>query len=176
MLTASSSGYCFHSIRIDPMKISETYTQTKALTAADVNQPTLKIIGSVAAEIIRSGPAKPVAWFTDGTKLILNQFNAFELATWYGDDTDQWTGKPVELYPASTMYQGSMVACIRVRQPQQTAAPGVPVASALAPKPEPGPAADRAAQTTPKHSASAPQPLSYQKHLDLMDSVEAPPF
>ena len=158
------------------MRISETYTQTKALTAADIKQPTLKIVGSVTAETIGQGPAKPVAWFTDGTKLILNKFNAFELATWYGDDTDQWTGKAVELYPTSTLYQGSTVACIRVRQPQQQAAPAVPVASAPAPKPAPGPAADKAPQTTPKHSASAPQPLSYQKHLDLMDSVEAPPF
>ena len=158
------------------MKISETFTQTKALTAADIKQPTLKIIGSVTVETIRSGPAKPVAWFTDGTKLILNQFNAFELSSWYGDDTDHWTGKPVELYPASTMYQGSTVPCIRVRQPQQTAAPVVPVASAPAPKPAPVPAVDKAPQAAPKHSASAPQPLSYQKHLDLMDSVDAPPF
>jgi hypothetical protein len=149
------------------MRISETYTQTKALTAADVTQPTLKIVGSVTAETIGQGPAKPVAWFTDGTKLILNQFNAFELSSWYGDDTDHWTGKPVELYPASTMYQGSMVACIRVRQPQQQAAPAVPVVSALAPKPAPGPAA-------PKPGPAAP--VVRQQQVGLFHDIEPPPF
>jgi len=147
------------------MKISETYTQTKSLTAADIQQPTLKIISSVTAETIGTGPAKPVAWFTDGTKLILNQFNAFELSSWYGDDTDHWTGKPVELYPANTMYQGKTVPCIRVRQPQQQVATTVPVASAPAPKP------------APKQPASVPpQPMSNQKQLELLDGVEPPPF
>ena len=149
------------------MKISETYTQAKALTAADVQQPTLKIISSVTAETIRSGPAKPVAWFTDGTKLILNQFNAFELSSWYGDDTDHWTGQPVELYPASTMYQGSTVPCIRVRQPQQQVAPAVPVASVPAPKPAPGPAA-------PKPGTAAPAVI--QQQGGLFDDVKPPPF
>jgi hypothetical protein len=149
------------------MRISETYTQTKALTAADVTQPTLKIVGSVTAETIGQGPAKPVAWFTDGTKLILNQFNAFELSSWYGDDTDHWTGKPVELYPASTMYQGSMVACIRVRQPQQQVAPVVPVASAPAPKPAPGPAATKPGLVAP---------AVIQQQGGLFHDVEPPPF
>ena len=117
MLTASSSGYCSNSIRIDQMRISETYTQGKALKAADVTQPMLKTIDSVTAETIGNGPAKPVARFSDGTRLILNQFNAFELATWYGDDTDRWAGQQLELYPATTMYQGNTVPCIRVRKP-----------------------------------------------------------
>jgi hypothetical protein len=151
------------------MKISETFTQTKALTAADVKQPILKVISSVTAETIRSGPAKPVAWFTDGTKLILNQFNAFELSSWYGDDTNYWTGKPVELYPATTMYQGSTVPCIRVRQPQQSAAPAVPVASVPAPQPAPQAALGPVAK-------QAVEPLSYQKQMDLLDEVEPPPF
>ena len=109
------------------MKITDVYTNAgKALKAADVTAPTLKVIESVTAETIGQGPAKPVAKFTDGTRLILNQYNAFEISQWYGDDTDKWVDKTVELYPATTTYQGSPVPCIRVRRPAASKAPTVP--------------------------------------------------
>jgi hypothetical protein len=150
------------------MRISDTYNQGKALKAADISQPVLKTIDSVTAETIGQGPAKPVAKFTDGTRLILNQFNAFELAGWYGDDTAGWKGKQVELYTSTTMYQGNPVPCIRVRRP---AAPSTPAVSApvpqAAPKPAPSP-------VVPKQSPAAP--LSYQKQVDLLGDVDPPPF
>jgi hypothetical protein len=150
------------------MRISDTYNQGKALKAADISQPVLKTIDSVTAETIGQGPAKPVAKFTDGTRLILNQFNAFELAGWYGDDTAGWKGKQVELYTSTTMYQGNPVPCIRVRRP---AAPSTPAVSApvpqTAPKPAPSP-------VVPKQSPAAP--LSYQKQVDLLGDVDPPPF
>jgi hypothetical protein len=125
------------------MKISDVYANTgKALKAADITSPMLKIIGSVSVETIGQGPPKPVAKFTDGTRLILNQFNAFEISLWYGDDTAGWAGMPVELYPATTMYQGNPVPCVRVRRPVATSIPAVPVASAPSPvASKPGPAA-----------------------------------
>lgn len=142
------------------MKISDIYTGSgKALKAADITEPALKVIESVTAETIGQGPAKPVARFTDGTRLILNQYNAFEISQWYGDDTAGWTGKPVELYPASTMYQGAPVPCIRVRKPAATA----PVPPAVA-------------KPASKQPPSAAQPLSYQKQMDLLGDVEPPPF
>ena len=150
------------------MRISDTYIQGKALKAVDISQPVLKTIGSVTAETIGQGPAKPVAKFTDGTRLILNQYNAFELAGWYGDDTDQWTGKPVELFQATTMYQGNPVPCIRVRRPAAPPSPAVPApVPQAAPKPAPSPA-------VPKPGPVAP--LSYQKQVDLLGDVDPPPF
>ena len=57
-------------------------------------------------------------------KLVANKTNANKIGDVYGDDTDFWIGKPVELYPSETDYQGKTVPCIRVRIPQsaQTAA------------------------------------------------------
>ena len=40
-----------------------------------------------------------------------------------GDDTEDWTGKKIELYPAMTEMAGKRVACIRVRAPEQRELP-----------------------------------------------------
>ena len=152
------------------MKISDVYANTgKALKASDISSPMLKTIGSVTVETIGQGPPKPVAKFTDGTRLILNQFNAFEISQWYGDDTAGWAGKPVELYSTTTMYQGSPVPCVRVRRPAAPSTPAVPApVPQSAPKPAPGPAA-------PKPAPAAP-PVKQQQQGGLFLDVEPPPF
>ena len=48
-----------------------------------------------------------------------------------GDDTDDWPGHRVELYPTTTKLKSNVVDCIRIRAPQQKerkpeAGPGVP--------------------------------------------------
>jgi hypothetical protein len=149
------------------MKISDIYTDNgKALKAADITAPALKVIESVTAETIGQGPAKPVARFTDGTRLILNHYNAFEISQWYGDETAGWAGKPVELYATTTMYNRNPVPCIRVRQP---AAQSTPTRSALTAQAAPSPA-----PAMPKPGPGAP--MNYQKQVDLLGDVEPPPF
>ena len=54
---------------------------------------------------------------------VFNKTNATRIAEAFGDDTDAWRGKQIVLYPDRTMYQGSMVDCIRVRPAQAFNAP-----------------------------------------------------
>ena len=55
--------------------------------------------------------------------LMLNKTNASTIAIAYGNETDNWYGHPIEVYPDQTMFGGKMVPCIRVRRPEQAPAP-----------------------------------------------------
>lgn len=65
---------------------------------------------------------KPLCYFReskDGRPLGLNSTNCKVIAAMYGNDTAQWVGKRVTLYPTTTQFGSETVDCIRVR-------PGVP--------------------------------------------------
>jgi hypothetical protein len=47
-------------------------------------------------------------------KVVLNKTNSTMLASVYGDNTDHWTGKPVELWAENVMFQGKLVPGIKV--------------------------------------------------------------
>lgn len=53
--------------------------------------------------------------------LVLNKTNAGRIASAYGNDSDDWIGKELVLYPDTTEYQGNTVPCIRVRVPAKVA-------------------------------------------------------
>lgn len=60
--------------------------------------------------------AKPVLYFQGMTKgLVLNKTNAATIAGAYGEETDNWRGKPITLYPAITQFKGQNTDCIRIR-------------------------------------------------------------
>jgi hypothetical protein len=74
---------------------------------------------------------RPVLHFQGADKgLVLNKTNANTIAAIFGEETDNWFGHPLEVYPSETDYQGKRVACIRVRAVQ---------AAAPAPAPAPAP-------------------------------------
>jgi hypothetical protein len=57
-----------------------------------------------------------VLFFREEEKgLVLNKTNTTIIAKLYGDDTDDWVGKPVTLYATEVQFQGDMVDAIRVR-------------------------------------------------------------
>ncbi len=72
---------------------------------------------------------KPVLYFNKAQKgLVLNKTNARVIADAYGDDTANWEGKAVEVYPTQVEFKGKLVDGIRLRvaaeaKPQPTAAP-----------------------------------------------------
>jgi hypothetical protein len=81
----------------------------------------------------RGNPEKKVALtFTRTDKgFILNKTNRDILVKLYGDDTDDWIGKRIQLYPTEVQYGAKgMVPAIRIR-------PRVPDAAAPAPPPPP---------------------------------------
>ncbi len=75
---------------------------------------------------------KPLAFFRGKQKpLALNSTNCKTIAALYGNDTTEWAGKAITLYPTTTTMGGDTVDCIRVRpekpaqqpQPARTAEP-----------------------------------------------------
>ena len=63
---------------------------------------------------------KTVLYFLGGTKpLPLNMTNWDAVAAIAGDDTLDWPGHRLELYPTTTTLRGKTVDCIRIRRPRQ---------------------------------------------------------
>lgn len=80
---------------------------------------------------------KPLCFFReskDKRSLALNATNCKVIAKLYGNDTDEWRGKRVTLYPTTTEMAGETVECIRVRP----RAPGDKVESGMI-EPQPAP-------------------------------------
>lgn len=120
------------------MDINTAFPSTY-LRHADLNGRVFKVaVKTVAMEDVGGGDHKPVVYFEKADKgLVLNKTNAMSIAQAYGPNTDGWTGKAIELYPDTTMYQGRPTPCIRVRPFYPSASNGAtlgqPPASAPAP-------------------------------------------
>lgn len=73
---------------------------------------------------------KPVIYFQGKERgLVANKTNANTIKIAYGNDTDQWIGKPIELFEALVDFQGRQVAAIRIRIPRQAPVQSSPVMS-----------------------------------------------
>lgn len=105
------------------MKIGEVFP-SNFLKAADLQGRLLKVkVQSVVVEDI-GDDKKPVVRFVGKQKgLALNKTNAGIISSAYGDETDNWNGKEIELRPDKTQYQGQLVDCIRVQIPAKAADP-----------------------------------------------------
>ncbi len=110
------------------MKISAAFP-SKYLKAADLQDREIKlVIAKVELEAIGDDDRKPAVYFTKAKKaLICNKTNAKAIAAAYGDDTDDWTGKQIILFPMMVQFRDEMVESIRVKIPKPVAAPQVPV-------------------------------------------------
>jgi hypothetical protein len=105
----------------------QTAFPSQFLRAADLDgKPVNLTIEKVVMEEVGQGAdadTKPCVYFTDspykyknGTKgWILNVTNSKMIAAYYGDDTDNWIGKPVQVYPDKVQFGANIVDAIRVR-------------------------------------------------------------
>lgn len=101
------------------MKISEQFAGSY-LKAQDLPQPEVLTIQDCSQAKMPEGDTKPALRFVgEQQQLVLNKTNAYSLAEWFGDDTNAWNGRAVELYSTTTSFGGRMVPAIRVRLPQQ---------------------------------------------------------
>lgn len=109
------------------MKISHAFP-TKYLKADDLQKREVKVtIDRTVMEDVGENEEKPIVYFVSKTKgLVLNKTNASKIALAYGDDTVEWCGKDLILFPDVTNFQGRMVDCIRVRIPLQASEPADP--------------------------------------------------
>lgn len=103
------------------MKISQIFP-SKYLTAADLNGKsfTLTIKSVTLEEMIthdNKKANKPVCWFEKAQKgFVMNLTNARIVAGLYGDETTDWTGRRITLYPTRVKAFGEIQDCIRVRE------------------------------------------------------------
>ena len=115
------------------MKVSQAFP-SKYLKAADLEgRSVIVIMAQVETETIGDDD-RPVLYFKGKNKgVVLNKTNAGKISDAYGDDTDDWFGKPIELYPTEVDFQGKSVEAIRCRVPKggKAAAPAQPSAREL---------------------------------------------
>jgi hypothetical protein len=102
------------------MKISQLFP-SKFVKAADLNGKTVTLtIAKLVVEELGHGPdkeRKPVLYFQKATKgMVLNRTNAMTIAALYGDESDEWEGKRISIYPTRIRAFGSMQDTIRVRE------------------------------------------------------------
>lgn len=127
------------------MLISQAFP-SEFLKAGDLQERTITVVmDRVELKEVGDG-SKPVLYFQGKEKgLVLNKTNSNNIGMIYGDDTDDWTGKELILYPTMVDFQGRTVPTIRVRVP---------------PPPKPAQREFRAAATPPMRTASARQELN----------------
>ena len=101
------------------MDINQAFP-SKFLKAADLgtHTPTVEI-QRVDLETMPDGNVKPVITFKGKDKgLVLNRINSATIAGAYGNETDQWTGKHIELRSEKVQGPSGIVDGIRVRAVQ----------------------------------------------------------
>ncbi len=101
------------------MKISGAFP-SNYVKAADLHgKPCPLTIRTCVLEELGQGSdkeTKPVVYFNGRQKgLVLNKTNANVIAEAYGDETTNWEGKPVEVYPTQVQFRGNLVDAIRIR-------------------------------------------------------------
>ena len=109
------------------MNIGEVFP-SNYLKASDLQGKLVKVkIQGCTVEDI-GDDKKPVLRFSGKAKgLALNKTNAGIIASAYGQETDGWNGKEIELRPDKTQFQGQLVDCIRVQVPAVAAGPDDPI-------------------------------------------------
>jgi hypothetical protein len=101
------------------MLISKIFP-SKYVKAADLQgRPFIVTISRLILEDMGHGAEKerkPVLYFENASKgLVLNRTNAMIIAALYGDETDQWRGQRITIYPTKVRAFGAMQDAIRVR-------------------------------------------------------------
>lgn len=103
------------------MKISEAFP-SNFLKHSDLNGKKLKLtISHVEMEKL-GDDTKPVMYFAGKQKgLVLNKTKASILSSSFGDDTDDWQGQEVAIFPTKTTYAGEVKDAIGVEPVLQMA-------------------------------------------------------
>lgn len=103
------------------MKLTEMYP-SNWLGQADVPSPIVVTIKEIKREAVkgqRGTEVKTIATFTSNVKpWIVNKGNAKRLVALFGDDSDGWIGKSIEIYTDPTVeFGGEITGGLRLRAP-----------------------------------------------------------
>jgi hypothetical protein len=84
-------------------------------------------IASVTEETVgqdENAETKPIVHFSETDKgMVLNKTNALTISNLYGPETDNWTGKKIQLFATEVGFQGKQTLAIRVRIKAPVTAP-----------------------------------------------------
>ena len=116
------------------MKLSQMFP-SKWLASADLQGHCVTVtIRGITEERVGAPPKdedKYVMWFEGKTKgLILNKTNGQAVGQLYGDETDNWMGKRVQLYVTQVRAFGAIHDAIRIRSAGTVSAAPLPVQDA----------------------------------------------
>ena len=144
------------------MKTTDVYaSESRYLRADDLRGREVEVTIAGAETVdLSDGKTKIALSFTGKEKLlVLNVTNARAIEDVLGDETDQWVGHRIVLFPTRVDFQGQRVPAIRVRVPQ------------------PGLADVKAAASKAKASAVVPvQRPAPEPHLSSADFDDDIPF
>lgn len=108
------------------MKQTDVF-ESKYLRAADLGGEiaTVTIVNVTMEEVGQDKEKRPVVYFKGSDKgMILNKTNWSMIVDVTGeDDSDNWTGKSIQIYEGEAMFKGEMVPALRVKR-RQTATKG----------------------------------------------------
>ena len=115
------------------MELNQIFAASDTLAAEDLQGSdvvlTIKSVEIVEYEDDGYKKKKPVLHFTETEKkLISNKTNSMVIGEHHGNDTDEWVGHKITLYPTHTSFNSKTVPCIRVRPPVtgKTVSQGLP--------------------------------------------------
>ena len=101
--------------------LASKYDQSRFLKAADLTAEKKFKIKAVTEEPVGIGKDKEiklVVWFTnDDRGLVMNRTNIRTLRGPFGDDTANWVGKIIAIFPTMAEFRGTMKPALRVRIP-----------------------------------------------------------
>jgi hypothetical protein len=101
--------------------LASSYDQSRFFRAEDLQEEKLLKIKGVTEEMAGQGAdqsQKLVVWFTNSKKgLVLNRTNNRTIRGAYGDDTADWVGKMIVLFPTQADFRGRLVGALRIRIP-----------------------------------------------------------
>ena len=99
------------------MKVSDAFP-SKYLKAEDIGKRRVVVtIDRIEMEEFDDGK-KLILFFQGKQKgMVMNKTNSSNVAYLYGDETDDWTGKKIELFTMLVEFQGRQVPALRISSP-----------------------------------------------------------
>jgi hypothetical protein len=121
---------------------------SRFLKADDLNGASVVVkIAKLKLETLETNgksETKAVLYFANLEKaMVLNVTNYNSIADLHGDETDEWPGCAIELFPTTTEMKGKIVDCIRIRAPYAADIKDKGATSQATPRPQPTPKQDK---------------------------------
>ena len=150
---------------------------SKYLNGSDVGGQLFKlVIKTVVMETMENdGASKPVMYFTEATKgMVINSTNWDNMSLVFGDESDNWIGKHIEMYTEATRTpNGQPTRGVRIRP---VAGPDTAAQYAQAPLTSPAPSNGQPAGPGEQAAAEARQTVGQPLPTDPSDLSDDIPF